>query len=995
MCRVSVIIPTHHRNSSAIRLLESLKKQSLANSAFEVLLISNLEDPTLIKMVSSIEWPFSMRVLSVGEIGVNKARNLGLKKAQGEIAYFLDDDCELIHPDQLKIVLSSHLHSVEATAIGGGYQLPKNSEACERAYHQVAMSWYQQGQLRGTDQVTHLLGGNVSYKMEDLKNKNLTFNEHIIFGGAESELHQRILNAKLILKAELPLVRHHLNLNLQSFYKKAFMQGLGAQHTKTFRDWHKAPTDSTFKNYFWKFQYERVFLKGLHWDASKNPAESQYLESGMKLFFLQFLLSLFVPAFRFLLWRGYSVGCRLFGFGQVLFGFGKAVFIELYWISHRLGSLIKSGFRYVYWKVHDIQCRVRGGLKRGFIGVYWKVHDIQCRTRGGLKRGFISIYWIVHKIKTRLYWRAHGIWMSRIKLYVYLRWHLRKDIQQLLNGVIYGIDPSQIPSSLPLNPNPSFFRPVSKECQAQCKSCHHLQAKASQYNDQNSPEAKDLNQMGFQSITFPCNFLSLSVKEQSSFFEKYSDLKHEIVIHPDFFNQIDFKWESYLSELLARGAKPLLLAMPGIQFQKMYHWLSEKTDNFGILYSFQVSGDFGKLYKLLKPNDFSKVQLITTQPDSPRVADNRNRELVPQIGRLISTISKTERKFWPRVSSIHFPFNVEPESLASTWVNTSLDWESLPKSSKVKEAIKYSIIIPVRHQIEHAQKVLKNLSHQRYDQNEYEVIFVDDGNDQPLAEMLANIYSNLGKPSIQIQVVRFPRETFAGYDNAYRAGQARNVGLRYARGENILFFDSDILISPVLFSELDEILKDDMIVQFPRHMLNKEATENFENYENLKEGRDTYTQSDYWEQFKNAEEWEDLKNYWKYTCTYGLGLKRKTLDKIGPFRSEYIFYGFEDVDLGYRLYQLGGKFKLYKSAVFHLYPDENHSFHFDQEKRFQALSKSASLFFFRTLDLNFYFDLKGFLAKPWWIRVRKPYYYLEFKVRRLYQVMTQRLRPTA
>ncbi len=85
-----------------------------------------------------------------------------------------------------------------------------------------------------------------------------------------------------------------------------------------------------------------------------------------------------------------------------------------------------------------------------------------------------------------------------------------------------------------------------------------------------------------------------------------------------------------------------------------------------------------------------------------------------------------------------------------------------------------SVIIPVWNRCDDLKDTLQHLQRQTY--GEYEVLVVDDASTEPIAEMLSAHYP----------AVRYFRLT-----QNQGAGVARNVGLREARGELVLFLDSD------------------------------------------------------------------------------------------------------------------------------------------------------------------------------------------------------------
>ena len=94
--KISIIIPTYHRQESLLRLLDSISRQNFNLEDLEVIVVSNLQDAELNESLKLRETDlFTCRYFEVGKVGVNLARNLGVGKSTGEIILFLDDDCEL------------------------------------------------------------------------------------------------------------------------------------------------------------------------------------------------------------------------------------------------------------------------------------------------------------------------------------------------------------------------------------------------------------------------------------------------------------------------------------------------------------------------------------------------------------------------------------------------------------------------------------------------------------------------------------------------------------------------------------------------------------------------------------------------------------------------------------------------------------------------------------------------------------------------------------
>ncbi len=85
---VSIIVPTYCEEENIEWCLRSIKKQRLEKGDIEIIVVdSNSLDNT-----KAIAEKYADRVLNIQDRGVSKARNVGVRKAKGEILLFLDAD---------------------------------------------------------------------------------------------------------------------------------------------------------------------------------------------------------------------------------------------------------------------------------------------------------------------------------------------------------------------------------------------------------------------------------------------------------------------------------------------------------------------------------------------------------------------------------------------------------------------------------------------------------------------------------------------------------------------------------------------------------------------------------------------------------------------------------------------------------------------------------------------------------------------------------------
>ncbi|HDR1547184.1 TPA: glycosyltransferase [Pasteurella multocida] len=92
---ISVVIPTFKGEKTIIKCLESLSKQTLPSSDFEVLVVINGEQdntPVLIEQFKQLTPNLQLRVFELEEGNVSKARNFAIQNAQKGWITFIDDD---------------------------------------------------------------------------------------------------------------------------------------------------------------------------------------------------------------------------------------------------------------------------------------------------------------------------------------------------------------------------------------------------------------------------------------------------------------------------------------------------------------------------------------------------------------------------------------------------------------------------------------------------------------------------------------------------------------------------------------------------------------------------------------------------------------------------------------------------------------------------------------------------------------------------------------
>ncbi|MBI5699416.1 glycosyltransferase family 2 protein [Candidatus Saganbacteria bacterium] len=224
--------------------------------------------------------------------------------------------------------------------------------------------------------------------------------------------------------------------------------------------------------------------------------------------------------------------------------------------------------------------------------------------------------------------------------------------------------------------------------------------------------------------------------------------------------------------------------------------------------------------------------------------------------------------------------------------------------------IKLSVVIGTYNQKEKLEKALQSLLKQTMSPALYEIIVVDsmsaDGTDTTL-NVLCSTFSNL----------KYIRQ-----ENLGRPG-ARNRGITEAKGEIILLTDADMLADINLLYE-----------HLKAHENHPAAAFEGSTYNYLENGKAApYIK-------EKLRPGQKLK--FSYFLTGNLSIRKQTLLDIGGFDQDFAGYGWEDIELGYRLSKAGVPLYYLPSAVnFHDHQVEAE----DMLKRKYHMGRSALIFY--------------------------------------------------
>jgi glycosyltransferase involved in cell wall biosynthesis len=281
-------------------------------------------------------------------------------------------------------------------------------------------------------------------------------------------------------------------------------------------------------------------------------------------------------------------------------------------------------------------------------------------------------------------------------------------------------------------------------------------------------------------------------------------------------------------------------------------------------------------------------------------------------------------------------FNVPPLIGAGNDYRHILERASLFKASQQAYTKKVSIIIPVYNRYQILANTLAALTHQTYPHSLMEIIVVDDGSSDA-------IFGVIEKYEQRLQL-HYARQI----DSGFRVAAARNMGLKLASGEAIVFLDADILPYPndiASYMQVLHVTEQAALIGHRRYVdtstINDDLIlEDITIATNLADIVTNNDVSNYKDERGRSLDWRFpiyqetnflMDDLWPFTkfAAGNVAFSKKLLKNSGYMDEDFEHWGCEDIEFGYRLYNSGAYFIPMMNIVsLHQEPLENAS---DQE----------------------------------------------------------------
>ncbi|MFC1559866.1 glycosyltransferase family 2 protein [Candidatus Margulisiibacteriota bacterium] len=212
--------------------------------------------------------------------------------------------------------------------------------------------------------------------------------------------------------------------------------------------------------------------------------------------------------------------------------------------------------------------------------------------------------------------------------------------------------------------------------------------------------------------------------------------------------------------------------------------------------------------------------------------------------------------------------------------------------------MKLSVVIGTYNQKDSLKLVLGSFEDQTAPKDSFEVVLVDSSSSDGTDKMIADL-----KHTFDLNYIR--------QEDLGRPG-ARNRGIKEAKGEIILLTDADMIAHEKLVEEHIKCHEECGNVAIEGLTYNLKRLENYRSPDNL---------TPYIQKEPKAKQ----KLHWMYFLSGNLSLRKETAVKAGLFDPMFTGYGWEDIELGYRVHKLGMPIIYLPSAKnyhYHIVSDE-------------------------------------------------------------------------
>lgn len=242
-------------------------------------------------------------------------------------------------------------------------------------------------------------------------------------------------------------------------------------------------------------------------------------------------------------------------------------------------------------------------------------------------------------------------------------------------------------------------------------------------------------------------------------------------------------------------------------------------------------------------------------------------------------------------------------------------------------SIKVSVVIPTYNRCDLLAKTLDQFTRQRMPTDEFEIIVADDGSSDDTQAVTKSFSGRLRM-----------KYTFQE-DLGFRAGTARNSGARLAAAPVLVFADTGTIMGP-------DFLRHHLAAHGEGGTAGKHAVLGYaygwnpamlEPLPGLVDALSTLPAEEVVERFKDNQDFRDDRHLyleerdfdlscyllpWPLLCSLNFSVPAADFWAVGGFDEDFRGWGFEDLELGHRLFRYGLSFRMSRDAWVVEWPHE-------------------------------------------------------------------------